>query len=439
MYFYSIMPPRKAPPTHNALGSNSHETDPVNPPTAARFQELRQAMLEQQRQANESQATLRGKPMRIKLDSKNKWLRKMMKWLKYAPELVDIVQKKVTKFLEGLNPIIERDATGVVPPATFDEVVKRAYKFENINNKIIQETKQFNQQNQRQQQSKKPREDRNPPRQGTSGHCGKNHETSQCRKATGACFRCQVVLLANLIVLDMYDFDIILGMDWLEAYHAMMDCFAKTITFRLKGAQVELMIQGDKKKTQAGFILALKASRLVQGGCEVYIAFSTEYKHSQGVEDILVVCEFLYVFPEEILGLPPIREVEFIIELLSGTTPISIAPYRMAPAELGELKLQLQELLSKGFIRPSVSPWGAPEDHEEYMRTSLQLLRDNAMLLSSGPLSYLHLVGCVATGERLRGQGLLPFHAGAVAIAEERPEEALEPPPAREWQPDDVL
>ncbi|XXG53553.1 hypothetical protein AAC387_Pa03g1636 [Persea americana] len=120
------------------------------------------------------------------------------------------------------------------------------------------------------------------------------------------------------------------------------------------------MIQGDKKKTQAGFILALKASRLVQGGCEVYIAFSTEYKHSQGVEDILVVCEFLYVFPEEILGLPPIREVEFIIELLSGTTPISIAPYRMAPAELGELKLQLQELLSKGFIRPSVSPWGAP-------------------------------------------------------------------------------
>ena len=69
--------------------------------------------------------------------------------------------------------------------------------------------------------------------------------------------------------------------------------------------------------------------------------------------------EFPDVFPEEIPGLPSIREVEFTIELLPGTTQISIAPYRMAPAELGELKLQLQDLLSKGFIRPSVSPMGS--------------------------------------------------------------------------------
>ena len=78
------------------------------------------------------------------------------------------------------------------------------------------------------------------------------------------------------------------------------------------------------------------------------------------MEEIPVVCEFPDVFPEEIPGLPPIREVEFTIELFSVTAPISIAPYRMAPTELGKLKLQLQELLSKGFIRPSVSPWGAP-------------------------------------------------------------------------------
>ena len=99
-------------------------------------------------------------------------------WLaRYAPELVDIVQKKITKFMEGMNPIIERDATGVVPPTTFDEAIKWAYKFENIKNKIIQEKKQFNQQNQRQRQNKKPRQDQNPPRQGACGHCGKNHET----------------------------------------------------------------------------------------------------------------------------------------------------------------------------------------------------------------------------------------------------------------------
>ena len=83
----------------------------------------------------------------------------------------------------------------------------------------------------------------------------------------------------------------------------------------------------------------MKTSRLVQNGCEAYIAFITEYKHSQGMEDIPIVCEFLDVFPEEISGLPPIREVEFTVELLPGTALISIAPYRMAPVELRELKL----------------------------------------------------------------------------------------------------
>ena len=65
-------------------------------------------------------------------------------------------------------------------------------------------------------------------------------------------------------------------------------------------------------------------------------------------------------FPDDIAGLPPEREVEFTIDLIPGTEPISIPPYRMAPAELRELKAQLEELLSKGFIRPSISPWGAP-------------------------------------------------------------------------------
>ena len=64
-------------------------------------------------------------------------------------------------------------------------------------------------------------------------------------------------------------------------------------------------------------------------------------------------------FPNDIAGLPPEREVESTIELIPGTESISI-PYRMAPAELRELKAQLEELLSKGFIRPSISPWGAP-------------------------------------------------------------------------------
>ena len=76
--------------------------------------------------------------------------------------------------------------------------------------------------------------------------------------------------------------------------------------------------------------------------------------------DISVVCEFSDVFPDELSGLPPNREIEFKIELLSGTAPISRRPYRMPPNELEELKVQLHELLEKGLIRPSSSPWGCP-------------------------------------------------------------------------------
>ena len=69
---------------------------------------------------------------------------------------------------------------------------------------------------------------------------------------------------------------------------------------------------------------------------------------------------FLDVFPEELLDIPHERKVDLSIEILPGTTPTSRAPYKMAPTELKELNIQLQELLDKGFIRPSVSPWGAP-------------------------------------------------------------------------------
>ena len=73
-----------------------------------------------------------------------------------------------------------------------------------------------------------------------------------------------------------------------------------------------------------------------------------------------VVCKDVDVFPDELPGLPPRRDVDFGIELHPGTLPISMTPHRMAPVELQELKVQLQELLDKGFIRPSTSPWGAP-------------------------------------------------------------------------------
>jgi hypothetical protein len=80
----------------------------------------------------------------------------------------------------------------------------------------------------------------------------------------------------------------------------------------------------------------------------------------QEIQDILVVCEFPDVFPEDLPGLPPERDVEFVIELKPSTAPISRRSYRMPPNELAELMTQLQDLLEKGFIWPNSSPWGCP-------------------------------------------------------------------------------
>jgi hypothetical protein len=78
------------------------------------------------------------------------------------------------------------------------------------------------------------------------------------------------------------------------------------------------------------------------------------------IEDIRIVCEYLDVFPDDLVGMPPKRDIEFIIDLLSGTAPIAKRPYRILVGELEELKKQLKELLDKQFIHPSSSPWGAP-------------------------------------------------------------------------------
>ena len=93
---------------------------------------------------------------------------------------------------------------------------------------------------------------------------------------------------------------------------------------------------------------------------EPVLPVASHAKAAPDLTSIPVVCEFPDVFPEDLPGLPPGREVEFSIELESGTAPIFRRPYRMAPRELAEMKKQLEELMDKGFIRPSSSPWGCP-------------------------------------------------------------------------------
>ena len=107
-------------------------------------------------------------------------------------------------------------------------------------------------------------------------------------------------------------------------------------------------------------ISAATAITMVRKGCEAYLAYVIGMKNVEpSLSDIPTICDYPDVFPEELPRLPPYREIEFAIDVVPGATPTFITPYRMALVELKELKLQFQELLEKGFIHPSVSPWGA--------------------------------------------------------------------------------
>ncbi|KAA0051348.1 reverse transcriptase [Cucumis melo var. makuwa] len=167
-------------------------------------------------------------------------------------------------------------------------------------------------------------------------------------------------LLVDLLPLELQRLDVILGMDFLFAHYASMDCHRKEVVFRKPGL-ADVVFRGMRKVVSRSLISVLKAEKLLRKGCTAFLAHIVVVQREKLTpEDVPVVKEFLDVFLDDLSGLPPDREIEFTIELLPGTAPIPQAPYRMAPSELKELKMQLQELVDKGYIRPSVSPWGAP-------------------------------------------------------------------------------
>ena len=164
----------------------------------------------------------------------------------------------------------------------------------------------------------------------------------------------------DLILIDLKGLDVILGMDWLVANYASMDCFRKEVLFRRPGLLV-VVFYGERRRALSGLISAISARCLFQKGCKGYLAHVVDTRSNEArLEDVPVVRDFLDVFPDDLPGLPPEREIDFPIDLIPGIAPISLPPYRMAPAELKELKAQLQELVDGGFIRPNISPWGAP-------------------------------------------------------------------------------
>ncbi|GJW92077.1 putative reverse transcriptase domain-containing protein [Tanacetum coccineum] len=145
----------------------------------------------------------------------------------------------------------------------------------------------------------------------------------------------------------------------LSKYHARIICDEKVVHIPIDGET--LIIRGDRSKTRLSLISCIKTERYISRGYQVFIAQVMEKKSDEKrLEDIPVVREFPEVFPEDLPGLPPIRQVEFQIDLIPRAALVARAPYRLAPSEMQELSDQLQELADRGFIRPSTSPWGAP-------------------------------------------------------------------------------
>jgi hypothetical protein len=147
---------------------------------------------------------------------------------------------------------------------------------------------------------------------------------------------------ANLVVMGTQGIDVILGMNWLDKYQAIISCDNRTIKLvsPLGEEVVAELVSPEPRK----------------GGCH---QMAIDSKEADSLEIIKVVSEFPDVFPKDLPSMPPERKVEFAIEL-PGTTPISKRAYRVSGPELVELKKQIDELSEKGYIRPSTSPWAAP-------------------------------------------------------------------------------
>nr|GEW62367.1 reverse transcriptase domain-containing protein [Tanacetum cinerariifolium] len=161
------------------------------------------------------------------------------------------------------------------------------------------------------------------------------------------------------VVTELGSFDIIIRMDWLSRYDAAILCGKRKVRIPLEGKT--LVIEGNRNNSQLKIVSCIKAQKYIENGCELFLAQVTKQgSKEKRLEDVPVIRDFPEVFPDELPGLPPPRQVEFCIDLIPGAALVVRAPYRLAPSEMRELSEQLRELSEKGFIRLSSSPWGAP-------------------------------------------------------------------------------
>ncbi|GJQ91480.1 putative reverse transcriptase domain-containing protein [Tanacetum coccineum] len=172
----------------------------------------------------------------------------------------------------------------------------------------------------------------------------------------------------DLMPVEMGTYDVIIGMDWLTKNQAVIDCAKKIVRIPF-GSEI-LIFHGDgsrnKRGTRLNIISCTKAQKYLLQGCHLFLAHITikeagDKSKKKQLQDVPIVKNFPEVFPEDLPGLPPTRQVEFHIDLVPGAAPVARAPYRLAPSEMKELADQLQELSDKGFINLVRHQWGSSQ------------------------------------------------------------------------------
>jgi hypothetical protein len=163
----------------------------------------------------------------------------------------------------------------------------------------------------------------------------------------------------SLYITTLGSYDVVISMDWLELHDVILDCKMKWLSLVDDKRQIRVIV-GWNQGVSLRFISSLHLQKSMHKGCKLYAILALNEKGvAEGLEHLPMVIEFANVFPEELPGIPPERELEFTIDLKPGTEPIERTSYQISNPELQELKMQLKELLDLGIIRPSVSPWGA--------------------------------------------------------------------------------
>jgi len=174
----------------------------------------------------------------------------------------------------------------------------------------------------------------------------------------------------------------IIGMDWLEQHNAVLDCYTKILSYKDNFGTVRIA-HGVPKPISVRQISAMQLKKCIRKGCQVYAIQVTtllEKEDKPNLEDFVVLREFRDMSVDEIPELSPRREIDFSIDILPRSPPISKEPYQMSIPELTELKIQFQELLDKEYIRRSVSPWGAPVLFVKKKDGTLRLCVDHRQL-----------------------------------------------------------